>query len=193
MHSSLTTSFSTVPGSGETDLRTLYCAFVIAHLLDDWSSINLQHALSFIASCRVSAWGGFHYILFLFAQRQINSLMKADTASQPIVKLMVRLHVIFDVSLVYIDGCFLGGTTYIAVAAMELAPVSPTPLTSLEKGKTIEWALHNQLESGGFCGRTNKLADACYCFWIGGSLKVSFQVLLLLCLETFSLLDPRRW
>ncbi|KAF9068590.1 terpenoid cyclases/protein prenyltransferase alpha-alpha toroid [Rhodocollybia butyracea] len=125
-------SFSTIPGGGETDLRTLYCAFVIAHLLDDWSTINLQNAFSFIASCR-SYEGGYGQSAHCEAN---------------------------------------GGTTYIAMAAMELAPVSTTPLTALEKRKTIEWALHNQLESGGFCGRTNKLADACYCFWIGGSLKI---------------------
>ncbi|KIK69924.1 hypothetical protein GYMLUDRAFT_34327 [Collybiopsis luxurians FD-317 M1] len=125
-------SFSTVPGSGETDLRTLYCAFVISHLLNDWSGINVERALAFIASCR-SYEGGYGQSTYCEAN---------------------------------------GGTTYIAMAAIHLAPVSRSPLSDSEKRKTIEWAMHNQLESGGFCGRTNKQADACYCYWIGGSLKI---------------------
>ncbi|KAE9396109.1 terpenoid cyclases/Protein prenyltransferase [Gymnopus androsaceus JB14] len=127
-------SFSTVPGSvsGETDLRTLYCAFVISHLLNDWSGINVDRALSFIASCR-SYEGGYGQTTYCEAN---------------------------------------GGTTYIAMAAIHLAPVPSVPLTPSEKRKTIEWAIHKQLQSGGFCGRTNKVADACYCFWIGGSLKI---------------------
>jgi len=32
-----------------------------------------------------------------------------------------------------------------------------------------------QHSEGGFCGRTNKSPDACYCFWCGASLKVSIQ------------------
>ncbi|KAJ3998832.1 terpenoid cyclases/protein prenyltransferase alpha-alpha toroid [Lentinula boryana] len=125
-------SFSTVPGGGETDLRTLYCAFVVSHLLDDWSGVSVERALSFIASCR-SYEGGYGQ----FTHCEAN-----------------------------------GGTTYIAMAAIHLAPVTSNPLTPSEIRKTIEWAAHKQLQSGGFCGRTNKLADACYCFWIGGSLKI---------------------
>ena len=36
-------------------------------------------------------------------------------------------------------------------------------------GKIIEWSVHRQHElEGGVDGRTNKLVDACYGFWIGG-------------------------
>ncbi|KAJ4482494.1 terpenoid cyclases/protein prenyltransferase alpha-alpha toroid [Lentinula aciculospora] len=125
-------SFSTVPGSGETDLRTLYCAFVISHLLNDWSGVDADGALSFIASCR-SYEGGYGQSAHCEAN---------------------------------------GGTTYIAMAAIHLAPVTSNPLSPSEIRKTIEWAVHKQHQSGGFCGRTNKLADACYCFWIAGSLKI---------------------
>ncbi|KAF8636017.1 hypothetical protein AX15_000177 [Amanita polypyramis BW_CC] len=50
-------SFSTAPGSGETDLRMLYCAFAVSTMLDDWSGINITSALEFIASCRTREGG----------------------------------------------------------------------------------------------------------------------------------------
>ncbi|KAH7872277.1 terpenoid cyclases/protein prenyltransferase alpha-alpha toroid [Lentinula edodes] len=125
-------SFSTIPGSGETDLRTLYCAFVISHLLNDWSGVDVNRALAFIASCR-SYEGGYGQSPYCEAN---------------------------------------GGTTYIAMAAIRLAPSNSNSLSLSEIRKTIDWAVHKQHRSGGFCGRTNKIADACYCFWIGASLKI---------------------
>jgi hypothetical protein len=55
-------SFTTTPGGGESDLRTLYCAFAISAMLDDWSGVNVERALSFVASCRVRA----RVVLFTF-------------------------------------------------------------------------------------------------------------------------------
>lgn len=127
-------SFSTIPGDTETDLRTLYCAFVICSMLDDWSGIDVERALSFIDSCRMYE-GGYG---------QSSSC----------------------------EGH--GGITYIALASIYLAPpeYSKHHLTSSQKAKTIRWLLNLQLASGGFCGRTNKEADACYCFWTSAALKV---------------------
>jgi len=50
-------SFSTTPGGGETDLRSLYCAFSISTMLDDWSGIDIPGAVKFIASCRTQEGG----------------------------------------------------------------------------------------------------------------------------------------
>ena len=47
-------SFTTTPKDGENDLRTLYCAFAISAMLNDWSGIDVERAKAFIASCRVS-------------------------------------------------------------------------------------------------------------------------------------------
>ncbi|GLB38600.1 putative terpenoid cyclases protein prenyltransferase [Lyophyllum shimeji] len=60
-------SFCTVPGSNETDLRSLYCAFAISHMLDDWSAVNTSRAIAFIASCR-SYEGGYGQAPFCEAQ-----------------------------------------------------------------------------------------------------------------------------
>jgi len=46
-------SFSTVPQAADSDLRTMYCAFSISSMLDDWSGVDVEPALAFIASCRV--------------------------------------------------------------------------------------------------------------------------------------------
>ena len=47
-------SFSTEPGQGgDSDLRATYCAFAISSMLDDWSGVDVDRALMFVASCRV--------------------------------------------------------------------------------------------------------------------------------------------
>jgi geranylgeranyl transferase type-1 subunit beta len=75
-------------------------------------------------------------------------------------------------------GEALGGTTYCALAALQLAEASGragsnATLTSKERRDTIRWLLSNQdASTGGFSGRTGKPADACYCFWCGAALEV---------------------
>lgn len=46
-------SFSIFPRSEDSDLRSIYCAFAISHMLDDWSAIDVDRATGFITSCRV--------------------------------------------------------------------------------------------------------------------------------------------
>ncbi|THV03630.1 terpenoid cyclases/Protein prenyltransferase [Dendrothele bispora CBS 962.96] len=133
-------SFKTVPGDVDTesDLRTLYCAFVISSLLDNWEGVDVAKALEYVKGCRTYE-GGYGISTGFEAQ---------------------------------------GGPTYIALASIYLAPPSPPAsspkyrLTREEKDKTISWLVRMQDPSGGFCGRTNKTADACYCFWCGAALKI---------------------
>ena len=44
-------SFTSTPGQGEADLRTVYTAFVISSMLDDWSGIDVPKALEYISRC----------------------------------------------------------------------------------------------------------------------------------------------
>ncbi|KAF6755843.1 geranylgeranyltransferase type I [Ephemerocybe angulata] len=127
-------SFTTVPRDAEQDLRTLYCAFAICSLLDDWSGIDVERALTFVESCRTYE-GGYGQSSFCEGH---------------------------------------GGITYIALASIYLAPpeYSKHHLTPAQKAETTRWLLNLQHESGGFCGRTNKEADACYCFWSSAALKI---------------------
>lgn len=57
-----------------------------------------------------------------------------------------------------------GGNTYCGVAAAALAGV----LEDLDTAAIVDWAAMRQCRmEGGFCGRTNKLVDSCYSFWVG--------------------------
>ncbi|KAJ7196132.1 terpenoid cyclases/protein prenyltransferase alpha-alpha toroid [Mycena pura] len=127
-------SFSSMPnGGGESDLRNLYCAFCICALLGDWSSIDVERAIAFVALCRTYE-GGYGQLPGCEAQ---------------------------------------GGTTYLAIAALHLAPPGPRPrLTPADRARSEHWLVHNQDASGGFRGRTGKAPDTCYCFWGGAALQI---------------------
>ncbi|KAH8829195.1 terpenoid cyclases/protein prenyltransferase alpha-alpha toroid [Flagelloscypha sp. PMI_526] len=145
-------SFSTTATLTDGDLRTTYCAFVLCYLMDDWSCLNLETALEYISRCRTYEGG---YGQFPGCEAQ-------------------------------------GGTTYTALASLYL---STNPLSPKEKNQTTRWltSLQSQCSQseplknqdsddedetnapsarGGFAGRTNKVEDACYCFWCGASLKI---------------------
>ena len=86
------------------------------------------------------------------------------------------------------QGESLGGPTYCALAALYLVPENHAcaPQARLQRAEwhaTVRWLLHMQAQAcGGFAGRTNKLADACYGFWCGAALAVRhLSLLLLLC------------
>lgn len=134
-------SFKLFPTSEEYDLRMTYCAFSICSMLDDWSSINIPSAVTFIQSCRTYEGG--------YGQEPNN-----------------EAH---------------GGSTYCALASLHLVPPSSNYagssalLTPAQHAQTTRWLLHCQEAGetgGGFAGRTNKVQDACYCFWCGASLDI---------------------
>lgn len=51
-------SFTPTPGWGESDVRLVYCAFIISSLLDDWSGLDVPRAIDFVRRCR-SYEGGY--------------------------------------------------------------------------------------------------------------------------------------
>lgn len=66
-----------------------------------------------------------------------------------------------------------GGSTYCAIASLYLAPTeTKSRLNPIEQQQTVRWLMENQLDDGGFCGRTGKESDACYCFWSTASLTI---------------------
>ncbi|CAG8457378.1 10309_t:CDS:2 [Paraglomus occultum] len=68
-----------------------------------------------------------------------------------------------------------GGSTYCAISALSLLNKIDEGLIS--KDRTIFWLLSRQVS--GFQGRANKPEDTCYSFWIGASLKPSFDLKIL--------------
>jgi len=84
---SISESFSTVPGSNESDLRTLYCAFAISSMLNDWSAVDVPRALAFVATCRVRLWPqGLERLVDVMSCRP----MKVDMDSPLFAKPRVR-------------------------------------------------------------------------------------------------------
>ncbi|XP_003705898.1 farnesyl transferase beta subunit [Megachile rotundata] len=67
-----------------------------------------------------------------------------------------------------------GGYTFCALAALVL--LGKTHFCSLKS--LLRWIVNKQMRlEGGFQGRTNKLVDACYSFWQGGSFPLIHAIL----------------
>lgn len=57
-----------------------------------------------------------------------------------------------------------GGHTYCALASLAFC----NALTAVDRAAVLDWAVMRQMAfEGGFQGRTNKLVDSCYSFWVG--------------------------
>lgn len=62
-----------------------------------------------------------------------------------------------------------GGYTFCAVASLAILG----KLDQINIPKLIEWCATKQYnEEKGFCGRSNKLVDGCYSFWVGGTIAI---------------------
>jgi protein farnesyltransferase subunit beta len=142
-----------VSHNAEVDIRGIYCLFVVATLLDILTPELIAGVPSFIASIQTYE-GGF------------------AASSQPF----------FDLEGNLMDnprpamGEAHGGYTGCAVGAWGMLQ----PLLSEEEKKMVD---HNKLlrwlvmmqgdgeDGGGFRGRSNKLVDGCYSWWVAGSLS----------------------
>lgn len=67
-----------------------------------------------------------------------------------------------------IGGEAHGGFTFCGVAALALLD----RLQDLDVSRLMEWLSQRQVQFGGFNGRTNKLIDSCYSFWIGAVFNI---------------------
>lgn len=67
-----------------------------------------------------------------------------------------------------IGGEAHGGYTFCGVAALSLLG----KLQNLDIPRLMLWLNHRQSEFGGFSGRTNKLLDSCYSFWVGAIFNI---------------------
>lgn len=69
-----------------------------------------------------------------------------------------------------------GGYTFCAVAVLSILEcLYPRELvwSGVDVAKLVEYCVSLQCErSGGFAGRTNKLVDGCYSFWLAGTLQI---------------------
>ncbi|KAF8129849.1 terpenoid cyclases/protein prenyltransferase alpha-alpha toroid [Boletus edulis] len=157
----------------EVDVRGMYCLLVVAYLLNLLTPDLLQGTPGFIASCQTYE-GGF------------------SSASQPYYTADVdaegRGTLLEDIRPPL--GEAHGGYTFCALASwvmiqpyLEVSPsrstttatTTPTTTTrgnpSIDYKRLLRWLVQMQgseAELGGFKGRTNKLVDGCYSWWVGG-------------------------
>ncbi|KAF6137760.1 hypothetical protein GIB67_040468 [Kingdonia uniflora] len=169
-------SYMPIHAGAEKDLRFVFCAAAICSMLDNWKGIDREKAKKYILSCQ-SYDGGFglvpcsesHGSGNFLVPYQLNWLV--DAYSWKIQRAeILTIHARLSGS---------GGATYCAVAALRLMGFIEENLMSRSTLSSIinvplllEWCLQRQAPDGGFQGRTNKISDTCYAFWVGGVLRM---------------------
>ncbi|KAL1717611.1 terpenoid cyclases/protein prenyltransferase alpha-alpha toroid [Schizophyllum commune] len=145
-----------VSRNAEVDVRGTYCLIVTAILLDICTPELVEGTASFVASCQTYE-GGF--------SSASQPYFAPGTDGSPTLLPSPRPQL----------GEAHGGYTYCSLAAWTmLQPFiarMPEPKPSINLKALLRWCAHMQgteIELGGFKGRTNKLVDGCYSWWVGG-------------------------
>lgn len=153
-----------VSHDAEVDVRGIYCLLAVATLLNILTPELLAGLPEFIVSCQTYE-GGFGNASFpeWDFQEENDEVTRVPSAPRPVL------------------GEAHGGYTFCAFASWVL--LQPyirsyyTPAGSANTNPTIDyrallrWLANMQgtaIELGGFKGRTNKLVDGCYSWWVGG-------------------------
>ncbi|KAI0288862.1 terpenoid cyclases/protein prenyltransferase alpha-alpha toroid [Russula brevipes] len=139
-----------VSSQGEVDVRGIYCLLVVALLLDIITPQLIDGTAAFIASCQTYE-GGFSSASHPYV---VDGVLAAQRPS------LGEAH---------------GGYTFCALASWVLlrpyiSADEDAPQVDLRR--LLRWLVHMQgseVELGGFKGRTNKLVDGCYSWWVGGA------------------------
>ncbi|KZT05705.1 terpenoid cyclases/Protein prenyltransferase [Laetiporus sulphureus 93-53] len=152
-----------VTRDGEVDVRGLYCLLSVATLLNLMTPELLAGIPEFLVTCQTYE-GGFGNASFPeWAFEGGDNGVKYDpSAPRPVL------------------GEAHGGYTFCALASWVLIQPyihlyyptpSGSPPPSINLRALLRWLTHMQgipIELGGFKGRTNKLVDGCYSWWVGG-------------------------
>jgi len=136
-------SFKSTKSGSENDMRFVYCACAVSHMLNDWTGINIPKTLDYIRRCRT--WDGG--IGLSPGQEGHGGSAFCATAS---LSLMGKLEDVL--------GEDLGGGGH------------GSDGKDTWRNELIRWCVSRQVR--GMQGRPNKQEDTCYSYWIGGSLKL---------------------
>ncbi|KAF9188622.1 Geranylgeranyl transferase type-1 subunit beta [Haplosporangium sp. Z 767] len=134
----------------ESDMRFLYCAAAISHILNDWSGFDRQAALQFIRGSQTYEHG-------------ISQSMYQEAHGGPTYCAIATLGLL--------GGEALGDQKTMVRnegEAEDTFEERKSRAGFVDKEGTRRWCLLRQLT--GFQGRANKAVDTCYSFWIGGAL-----------------------
>lgn len=136
-----------VSQSGEVDIRGVYCLLAVANLLGIMTEELVEGTREWVKSCQTYE-GGF-----------ASAAIGVGEAGTPL-------------------GEAHGGYTFCALAAWVLLE-SEFPCSNASKPINLKslrrWLVNMQggeEELYGFRGRTNKLVDGCYSWWVGGCFKM---------------------
>lgn len=154
-------SFAPFPQSPERDVRFVYCAFVLCYLLDAFDSIDVDAAVAYLLRCRsydyafgqapgLEPQGGTSYcaLASLHLAGRLQDLPRSERTLDWLVHRQVPL-----------EAHMLDGED----VSSEADPEGDAFLRDLADGKR---------EIVGCQGRPEKLPDACYSFWVGGSIEL---------------------
>lgn len=136
----------------EVDVRGIYCLITTSILLNIITPQLVEGTAAFIASCQTYE-GGFS------SSSQPYFSTTSTLLGQPRPPL----------------GESHGGYTFCSLASwVMLQPFigSSSPKPTINKKSLLRWLVQMQgseSELGGFKGRTNKLVDGCYSWWVGGA------------------------
>ncbi|GJJ14304.1 hypothetical protein Clacol_008568 [Clathrus columnatus] len=134
---------------GEVDIRGTYCLLAVSTMLNILTPTLVEGVPDFVRSCQTYEGG--------FSCASYARFMEGQLLSFPRPSL----------------GEAHGGYTSCALASwVFLKPFwEGTSTPSIDVKRTIRWLTKQQgggANMGGFRGRTNKLVDGCYSWWVGG-------------------------
>ncbi|KAJ7186770.1 terpenoid cyclases/protein prenyltransferase alpha-alpha toroid [Mycena filopes] len=144
----------------EVDVRGIYCLLVTATLLDIVTPELVDGTAAFVASCQTYEGG------FSSASQPYYAPAHAPDAPPKLLETprppLGEAH---------------GGYTFCALASwvmlQSFLPSTSSPSQpKINKNSLLRWLVQMQgapVELGGFKGRTNKLVDGCYSWWVGGA------------------------
>ncbi|KAF9385906.1 Geranylgeranyl transferase type-1 subunit beta [Podila verticillata] len=134
------------------DMRFVYCAAAISHILNDWSGMNRDTATDFIRKCQSYDYG--------FGQ---NPHQESHGG--------IAYCAIAALGLMGAEA-MQDQRTMVQGAGEERSAFEKRQAKAgfLDKEATRKWLIMRQ--TTGFQGRINKPTDTCYSFWVGGSLAI---------------------
>ena len=158
----------------------IYCLIVVAYLLDLLTPELVQGTPSFIASCQTYE-GGFSCA----SQPYYSANLTTTTTPTPTTTHSYLLsHPRPPLGEAH------GGYTFCALASwvmlqpyLSTHPDGVNPKPRINYKTLLRWLTSMQgseAELGGFKGRTNKLVDGCYSWWVGGA----FSLFEAVCMES---------
>ncbi|KAF8553098.1 terpenoid cyclases/Protein prenyltransferase [Imleria badia] len=162
-----------VSHDAEVDVRGTYCLLVVAYLLDLLTPELLRGTPGFIASCQTYEGGFSSASQPYYRAGDVGGETLLEDVRPPLGEAHGGYTFCALASWVMIRP-FLELSSRLSSSSTAAAAAMPTPTPTpptIEYTKLLRWLVLMQgaeIEVGGFRGRTNKLVDGCYSWWVGG-------------------------